>query len=595
MGGQVEFFGEAWGKLTADPWVLNNVEGVKIPFEEIPEQRATPYPYRITQVEKGKMDIKMIEMEKKGIIEPTVREEGDWVSNVFPRDKPDGSVRIILDLTQLNLYIEYLHFKMSSLTTALEMVREHSWLASIDLKDAYFSIPVHWEHRKYLKFQWRDKLYQFRVLPNGLACAPRYFTKLLTPLFAEARQMGIQCFHYIDDVFVMGDTQEECAWAVRTLARMIDELGFVVHPEKSALTPAKKMQFLGFMIDTELMNVTLPEEKIERVEEASIALLEWELPTIRFVASVLGLYIAYSHAVEYGLSHVKNLERDKNAALLRTRGNFEGTMTLSVGAIEDVTWWLTHARTADRKIRGDTPDVYMETDASKKGWGAFCNEVISQGRWKEEEIDWHINIQELLAILFGIQSFVQDSNVHIHVASDNTTAVSYIRRQGGVQSAQCNEVAHKIWGWAEENKCWVTASYLPGKDNVDADYASRHFQDNLEWEISPKVFDRVTKMFGEPEIDLFACRSNAKCQQFVSWHPDPESIHVDAMTLCWTGLNAYAFPPFSLIPRVLQKIETEKPRRMILITPTWPTTPWYTRVRKLTTRVLQIGRKFKNI
>ena len=113
--------------------------------------------------------------------------------------------RMILDLTWLNYHVEYEHLKMSSINTAQDMMRPDCYMASIDLKDAYYSVPVCDEHCIYLRFRWQRKLYQFKVLPNWLACAPRFFTKILTPVFAGLRQQGHECFPYIDDTFIVAE------------------------------------------------------------------------------------------------------------------------------------------------------------------------------------------------------------------------------------------------------------------------------------------------------------------------------------------------------------------------------------------------------
>ena len=77
-------------------------------------------------------------------------------------------------------------------------------MASIDLKDAYYSVPVADEDRKLLKFQWEDRYFQFTCLPNGLACAPRLFTKLLKPVYAHVRSIGHTCMGHIDDSLLVG-------------------------------------------------------------------------------------------------------------------------------------------------------------------------------------------------------------------------------------------------------------------------------------------------------------------------------------------------------------------------------------------------------
>lgn len=57
-------------------------------------------------------------------------------------------------------------------------------MASIDLKDAYYSVPIAEGHRKYLPFIWRDILYQFTCFINWLSPAPCMFTNTLKPLFS---------------------------------------------------------------------------------------------------------------------------------------------------------------------------------------------------------------------------------------------------------------------------------------------------------------------------------------------------------------------------------------------------------------------------
>ena len=83
-------------------------------------------------------------------------------------------------------------------------------MALIDLKDAYFTVPIAKNHRKYLRFKWHNKLFEFTCLPFGLACAPRVFTKIMKPLVAYLRLMGHESCDYIDDSLLIGAKAEEC-------------------------------------------------------------------------------------------------------------------------------------------------------------------------------------------------------------------------------------------------------------------------------------------------------------------------------------------------------------------------------------------------
>ena len=124
------------------------------------------------------------------VIELSVHEPGEIISPIFTRLKSDNSLRIILNLKKMNESVEKLHFKMDSIQTVLGMRKKNCYMAKIDLKSAYYSLPVHDHYKKYLKFYWNKTLYAYTVLPNGLSCGPRYFTKLMKPVFATLQLKG---------------------------------------------------------------------------------------------------------------------------------------------------------------------------------------------------------------------------------------------------------------------------------------------------------------------------------------------------------------------------------------------------------------------
>ena len=91
--------------------------------------------------------------------------------------KKDGGQRPVINLKNLHSFVDAPHFKMKGIHTLKSLVLEGDWLVNVDLKDAYFSVPISQENRKFLCFQFEDKSYQFNCLPFGLASAPWIFTK----------------------------------------------------------------------------------------------------------------------------------------------------------------------------------------------------------------------------------------------------------------------------------------------------------------------------------------------------------------------------------------------------------------------------------
>ena len=150
----------------------------------------------------------------------------------------------------------------------------------------------------------------------------------------------------------------------------------------------------------------------------------------------------------------------------------------------------------------------------------------------------HINSLELLAIKFGIKSFLPlFKNIeHIRIMCDNTTAISYINKQGGTQNMGLNKLAGEIWEICIKQNVHLSAAHIPGAHNTLADAASREFIDSAEWMLDPITFGEITSQFGCPDVDMFASRLNKQLKNYISWKPDPESYAIDAMTVSWSSL-----------------------------------------------------------
>ena len=93
---------------------------------------------------------------------------------------------------------------MESARTLKDLVRSNDWLV---LKDAYLSVPIEEEDRKYLRFTWEERVYEFQCLSFGLSSAPRVFKKLLKPFTALLSQRGIRSMIFLDDNYAEGRTK----------------------------------------------------------------------------------------------------------------------------------------------------------------------------------------------------------------------------------------------------------------------------------------------------------------------------------------------------------------------------------------------------
>ena len=172
------------------------------------------------------------------------------LSNFYPSKKSDGTLRMILNLKPLNKFITYYHFKMETVWSAIRSMTPGCYMASIDLKDTYYSVPIHADYHKYLKFQWQGQIYKFVCFPNGLAICPRKFTKPLKPAFAYLRKHGHTSVVFIDDSWLKSAQYDDCIENIVATLSLLDKLGFTVHPKKSILIPTQRIVFLGFVLDS---------------------------------------------------------------------------------------------------------------------------------------------------------------------------------------------------------------------------------------------------------------------------------------------------------------------------------------------------------
>uniref|UniRef100_A0A1Y1LH23 Reverse transcriptase domain-containing protein n=1 Tax=Photinus pyralis TaxID=7054 RepID=A0A1Y1LH23_PHOPY len=505
-----------------------------------------------------------------------------FVSNIFLVPKPDGKFRLILNLKYLNLFVLYKHFKLEDIKVVKTLICRSSFLAKIDLKDAYFLLSVDFDHRKYLRFLFNGMLYQFNCLPFGLSCAPYIFTKILKPVVSHLRASGFCSVVYLDDFLLFGDSKRDCSLNVAYTVNLLESLGFIINREKSVFTPKHQCDFLGFTLNTNEMIISPPTNKRVKLLQLLIRFSRLKSCKIRDFAALLGKLVSINPAIKYGWVYTRSFERIKYLALLRHKNDYNATMSIPRTLGEDFDWWLKNISTSFNSLNKLDFSLENFSDASRSGWGAYCKGMKTGGYWSLSEQADHINILELKAALFGLKCFANGlKNVNILCRIDNTTAIACINKMGSVQYPQLTRLARTIWKWCESRNIFIFASYIKSRDNLEADRESRrNLSFETEWELSDKAYRKITSTFGFPVIDLFASRLNKKCKIFVSWFRDPEAFEVDAFTLIWTNLFFYAFPPFAIILRTLCKIKTDQARG-ILIVPLWPAQPWFPMFRSL--------------
>ena len=572
-----------WREFTSDPGILQTVSGYHLEFETTPHQVNLPKFPKFSERKTAFMESEIRKLISKGAVTEVSPCDNEFISTVFLVPKKIGDFRPVINLKLLNQFVEKIHFKMENIRMALNCISPGEFIVSIDLKDAYFSVPIFQPHRKYLRFLWSFKRYEFACLPFGYSLAPRVFNKIFKPVIPYFRFLGFSVIIFIDDLILIASSYDECLQQLEVLKQTLCKLGFTVNVEKSQLVPVNEIIYLGFIINSIAMRLRLPAVKLEKIVSACKALLAKHQPSVTDFAKVTGLLVSALPAVNYLEMHYSSLELCKTQTSSGSL-DYDTTLSLSSQARSDLQLVIENITQCNgRLFQVPKIDIYMQSDASLIGWGAVSGSPSASGRWCQSESRRHINYLELLASFHALQCFVSNSrSIHVRLALDNSTAVAFINNMGGVLSPLLDSLSKSIWEWCKLRDIFISAQHIPGKVNNQADTLSREISSNLEWSLNGELFQEIISQTFTPEIDLFASRLNAKTAMFISWHPQPGAAATDAFSLSRANMNCYAFPPFILVPRVLAKIRHDK-AVVLLIASVWPTQSWYPLLLQLST------------
>ena len=136
--------------------------------------------------------------------------------------------------------------------------------------------------------------------------------------------------------------------------------------------------------------------------------------------------------------------------------------------LADLQWWSVESHLlVGLPLNLLQPGLALYTDASDSGWGAFLADDQLSGSWSQEFFRYSINHRELLAVLYGVQGFLpvlRCQSVSLFVA--NTTALSYLKNQGGTHSSTLNFVTQAILHLCEDHQIRLVPQFVPGHLNV---------------------------------------------------------------------------------------------------------------------------------
>ena len=263
------------------------------------------------------------------------------------------------------------------------------------------------------------------------------FTKLLKPVVGLLRQIGLRLIIYLDMLF-MHSNKEQLETMAPLIVYLFEALGLMVNKTKSLLTPTQSLEFLGFLINSHTLSLTLPSEKSRKIQQEAAKLLQRHALSARELAMFIGKDTATSRALWQAPLHYRALQRKLNSAIAGNDLTDRYTVQILIDdeMKKDLQWWTTMDSLLVGTLicRPSHPALVLESDASQMGWGARCMETSTGGCWSTTEAQYHINYLELLAAFLALKTFANNQKGLILLKMDNVSAVTYINQKGGTHS-----------------------------------------------------------------------------------------------------------------------------------------------------------------
>ncbi len=246
----------------------------------------------------------------KDAIEPVPPAEmrQGFYSPYFIVPKKGGGLRPILDLRVLNRALHKLPFKMLTHRRMIKCIQPQDWFAAIDLKDAYFHVSILPRHRPFLRFAFKGRAWQYRVLPFGLSLSPRVFTKVVEGALTPLREVGVRILNYLDDWLILAQSREQLGDHRDLVLRHLSQLGLRVNWEKSKLSPVQRISFLGVELDSVSMTARLTEERAQAVLSCLSSFRGRNVVPLKQFQRLLGHMASAAAVTPLGLLHMRPLQ-----------------------------------------------------------------------------------------------------------------------------------------------------------------------------------------------------------------------------------------------------------------------------------------------
>jgi hypothetical protein len=281
-------------------------------------------------------------------------------------------------------------------------------------------------------------LYQLTCFCFGLASAPWSFSKYFKSVLAFCRKRGLRLIIYFDDILILNESKSGAAKDFELVVFILERCGFLINHEKLIGMAAWKIVYLGLIVNSHFLSLSLLEEKVASIVNLCEVALKATLVSLRDIAKLLGNFARAIQAIPFAQAHYRSLQRVYISESEKSHKDLQFKDSLSAEAKNDLLWWVRNVAMANGKpMTAVEPDLILFSYACLTGWDAVLNSSRARGPWTSRDSSRHINELELLAALHALESFASEATqISNLIMMDNVTAVNYVNKASGTKSVK---------------------------------------------------------------------------------------------------------------------------------------------------------------
>ena len=389
---------------------------------------------------------------------------------------------------------------------------------------------------------------------------------------------------YLDDILLVGVSPAQVQKQIKSMVDDLQNAGMTINTKKSQLLPSQQVEHLGFTINFKDGVLQVPEDKLKSIRREMGKLLTHSFMSCRKMAAILGAIRAFLMAMPFLRAF-----SDKLVQFVKQEKRYGWDLKLKVP--QDVQDQIRQMKTImeqwrGRVFQGKAPVRFLHSDSSQEAWAGVDvhSGQIIQEFWRNKR-GLHINVKELEAAINTVRSLAKPGE-KVELSVDNSVTFYYLKKGGG-KIPSLNDQIRPFLEWCIKNDIQLDVQLVKSSEDL-ADGPSRWSKDRGDYTLNRKLFHHLTflmRNYITPDIDIFASPGNHQLPKFVTRYPHWQATEVDALKCPLANVaHCYANPPWKIITPWLHRLREHKHVKCLLITPHWPSSPWWPLITKMQVR-----------